>query len=64
MVESFFSEVTRYWTLVDYDRIMALKGSAVRTRYIAAVLFTNVRDCLYPKSISEYINCSSPTLTE
>ena len=63
-VELFFREVKRYWTLVDFKRKMRVRESAVGAMYIAAVILTNVRNCCYPNTISQYFDCSPPSLQD
>lgn len=63
-VEWFFKEVKLYWTSVDFKRKLRINESGVSTMYIAAVLLTNFRNCVYPNSISQYFEVEPPSLEE
>ena len=63
-VEWFFKEVKLYWSYVDFKRKMRTREHAVGAIYVAAVLLTNMRNCIYPNSISQYFECPPPSLEE
>lgn len=63
-VEWYFREVKQYWTLLDFKRKLRVRESAVCALYIAGVLLTNFRNCIYPNSISQYFECSPPSLAD
>ena len=52
-VEWYFQEVELYWSTMNYKRKMQTGESPVGALYIAAMLLTNLRDCVYPKSLSQ-----------
>ena len=56
-VKWYFKEVKLHWTLLDFQRKLRVKEAAVGYLYIAAVLLTNFRNCVYPNPISQYFNC-------
>ena len=63
-VEWIFKEVKLCYTTVDYKRKLKLFESPIGWLYIASVLLSNVRDCIYPNQISQYFNCAPPKLEE
>ena len=63
-VEWYFKEVKLYWSTMDYKRKLRTGESPVGALYIAALLLTNIRNCVYPNTISQYFKCSPPTLEE
>ena len=63
-VEWAFKEVKLYWTTVDFKRKMRFAESPVGALYLAAMLLTNMRNCIYPNTISQYFRCLPPTLDE
>ena len=63
-VEWYFREVKRYWTLLDYRRKLRVKEAAVGSLYLAAILLTNVRNCCYPNTISQYFGSQPSTMEE
>ena len=63
-VEWYFKEVKSHWTSMDFKRKLRVREAAVGSLYIVAVLLTNVRNCVYPNSISQYFNCLPPSLEE
>eukprot|EP00171_Calliarthron_tuberculosum_P005862 IDg5862t1 len=48
--EWIFKEVKLYWMLVDFKRKMRIGESSSGSLYIAAMLLTNMRNCLYPNT--------------
>ena len=63
-VEWYFKEVKLYWSTMDYKKKMRTGESPVGALYIAAMLLTNFRNCVYPNSISQYFLCAPPTLED
>ena len=63
-VEWSYKDVKLYWTVVDYKRKMRAGESAVGLLYIGAMLMHNIRNCLYPGTVSQYFKCSPPSLEE
>eukprot|EP00171_Calliarthron_tuberculosum_P019957 IDg19957t1 len=47
-VEWVLKEIKLYWTSVDYRRKMLVTESPVGAMYIAAMLLTNMRNCVHP----------------
>lgn len=63
-VEWYFKEVKLYWTILDFKRKLRVNEGAVGKLYIAGVLLTNFRNCVYPNTISQYFKEDPPTLEE
>lgn len=63
-VEWFFMEVKRLWGLTDADRKLRLGEMPAGLIYRAAVLLTNLRNCVSPNIISQYFACAPPSLEE
>lgn len=62
MVEWLFKRVKLYWTTVDFKSKMRIAESPVGSLYLCAMLLTNMRNCLYPNTISQYFKCPPPSL--
>jgi len=52
-VEWMFKEVKLHWTTVDYKRKMQIGESGVGALYVAAMLLANLRNCVYPNTVSQ-----------
>lgn len=63
-VEWIFKEVKLYFTAVDFKRKMKVFESPVGSLYLAAMLLSNMRNCVYRNQISKYFKCLPPTLEE
>lgn len=63
-VEWMYKEVKLYWSTVDFKRKMRIGEAPVGLLYIAAMLLTNFRNCIYPNTVSQYFNCNPPSLEE
>ena len=63
-VEWYFREVRRYWTIFDLKRNLRVKEFGVGALYIAGVLLTDLRNCCYPNSISQFFACLPPSMAE
>lgn len=63
-VEWTYLEVKQHWTTVDFKRKMRVGEFAVGIVYRSAMLLHNIRSCLYPNAVSQYFNCSPPSLHE
>ena len=63
-VEWIFKEVKQYWSTMDYKRKLRVGEFPVGALYIAAMLLTNFRNCVYPNPIAQYFSCRPPTLEE
>ena len=63
-VEWIFKEVKQYWSTVDFKRKMRSGESPVASLYLAAMLLTNMRNCVYPNPISQYFRYTPPTLED
>ena len=63
-VEWMFKEVKQYWSTVDFKRKMKTGELPAGQLYMAAMLLTNIRSCLYPNSISQYFDCPPPSLED
>jgi DDE superfamily endonuclease len=61
-VEWIFKEIKAYWSCVDFKRKLSINQSPVGALYIAAMLLTNFRNCVYPNPISKYFDCHPPSL--
>eukprot|EP00171_Calliarthron_tuberculosum_P001528 IDg1528t1 len=63
-VEWVFKKVKLYWTTLDFKRKLRIAEAPVGTLYICGMLLTNMRNCIYPNTISQYFNCTPPTLEQ
>lgn len=63
-VEWLFKEVKLLWSMVDSKRRMRICQAPVGLMYRAAVLLTNLRNCVQPNPISQFFDCAPPTLEE
>jgi nuclease HARBI1 len=63
-VEWIFKEVKQYWSTMDYKRKLRVGEFPVGALYIAAMLLTNLRNCIYPNPTAQYFSCRPPTLEE
>ena len=63
-VEWIFKEIKLYWTTVGFNRKMRANQFPVGSMYTAAILLTNFRNCLYPKTVAQYFNCTPLPLEE
>ena len=63
-VEWIFKEIKLYWTAVDFKRKLRVEQLPAGTLYTGAMLLTNIRNCCYPNSVSQYFDCQPPTLDE
>jgi DDE superfamily endonuclease len=61
-VDWIFKEVKQYWGTMDYKRKLRVVEFRVGALYIAAMLLTNSRNCLYPNLTAQYFSCRPPTL--
>ena len=63
-VEWIFKEVKLYFTTVDYKRKIKVFESPVGSLYLAAMLLSNMRNCIYRNQVASYFNCTLPTLED
>ena len=63
-VESIFKEVKMYFSTLNYKRKLKVLESPVGSLYISEMLLCNMRNCIYPNQISQYFNCTPPTLED
>lgn len=63
-VEWAYKEVKLYWTTVDFKRKLRVGEVAVGMMYMGAILLHNIRNCLYPNTISQYFQCHPPALVD
>ena len=63
-VEWIFKEVKLYFTTMDYKRKMKVFESPVGSLYLAAMLRSNMRNCIYRNQVASYFNCTPPTLED
>jgi hypothetical protein len=63
-VEWIFKEVKQCWTTMDYKRKLPVGECPVGGLYIAAMLLTNFRNCVYPNHTAQYFSCGPLTLEE
>lgn len=59
-VEWLFKEVNQYWTIIAYKRNLLFREGEVGALYVASVIRTNSRSCVYPKPISQYFGVIPP----
>lgn len=57
-------EVKLFGTTVYFKWKMRVREAIVGSVYIAAMLLHNMRGCLYPNQVSQYLGCSAPSLKE
>lgn len=55
-----FKEINIYFTTADYKRKMKIGESPLGTRYIAAMLLTNMKNSVYPNNIAQFFKCEPP----
>lgn len=55
-----YKEVKLYWHSVDFKRILKVGEVAVGCLFQAAMILTNVRNCLYLNQVSQYFECGPP----
>ena len=63
-VEWMFKEIKIYWSSVDFKRKLRVRQSPVGLLYLSAMLLTNIRNCCYPNTISQYFGVKPPTLED
>lgn len=61
-VEWIFKELKQYWTVLGFKRKLRIGESPVAALYFSGMLLRNVRNCIYPNTVSEYFGCSPPSL--
>lgn len=57
-----FNEIMLYWSSMDYKRKMRIGHTPIGALFLAAMLLTNIRNCVYPKSISRLFTYLTPSL--
>ena len=63
-VELLFKEIKMHFVTVDFKRKMKVFESPVGMLYMASMIFSNFRNCLYPNQISKYFGVAPPQLKE
>lgn len=63
-VEWYFKCVQQLWVFVDRKKKLRVQEMPVGLVYQAAVLLTNVHNCVQPNYISQYFECAPPSLEE
>ena len=63
-VEWIFKEVKLYFRTVDYKRKMKVFESQVGSLYLAGMLLSNIRNCIYRNQVAKYFKCTPPTLED
>ena len=63
-VEWNFKELMQCWSTMGYKRKFHVGESPVCALYIAAMLLTNFRNCVYTNSTAQYFSCKPLTLEE
>lgn len=61
-VEWYFKCVKQLWSFVDSKRKLRVRQMPVGLVYQAAVLLTNLHNCIQPNEISQYFACVPPSL--
>ena len=61
-VEWILKEVKRQFTVMDFKRKVKHVESPIGLMFLRCMFLSNFRNCIYPNQISQYFNCSSPTL--
>lgn len=61
-VEWIFKEIKLYWASVDFKRKLRVEESPAGMLYLGAMLLTNMRNCCYPNTVSQYFNVTPPSL--
>lgn len=62
--ECIFKEFKLYFTTVDYTQKMKVFESPVESLYLAAMLPSNMRNCIYCNQVASYFNCTPPILED
>jgi hypothetical protein len=63
-VEWGFGWVVRDFAYIDFKKTQVVGKRPVAKYYLAAVILTNCRSCLYGNQVASYFACSRPTLHE
>eukprot|EP00171_Calliarthron_tuberculosum_P009482 IDg9482t1 len=63
-VEWIFKETKMYFSTLDYKRKMKVLEFPVGSLYMAGMLLSNMRNCIYLNQISCYFKCTPPTLED
>lgn len=63
-VEWIFDELKLYCTTLKFKREMSVAKASVGAIIFAAMILTNTRNCVYPKTVSRYLDYVSPLLSE
>lgn len=61
-VEWVFKEVNVTWSTTDYRRKMRVLQAPIGSLYLAAMLLTNIRTCLYGNQVFRYFFCTHSSL--
>lgn len=63
-VEWMFKEIKQFWTLLDFKRKLRIEQAPVAALYMAGMLLSNIRNCLYRNETSLYFKCKPPSVEE
>jgi nuclease HARBI1 len=61
-IEQCFGEVLKYWQFNSHKYNLKIGNSPVGGMYMVAVLLTNIQTCLRGNQVSEYFDCTPPSL--
>ena len=63
-VEWIFKDVKLHFTTLRYKRKMKVFESPVGFLYLAAMLLSHMRKCLYRNQVAAFFSCAPPTLED
>jgi len=63
-VELTFGWVVRDFAYIDFKKTQVVGKRPIAKYYLAAVILTNCRSCLYGNQVASYFACSRPTLRD
>jgi len=62
MVEWGYQDIKQYFTTLDFQRKLKIRGTAVGKQYLSGALLCNIRSCLYGNLTASYFGCDPPSL--
>lgn len=62
IIEWDYGDLGRYWSLVDYKKVLKMRKMPVQDMYLVAMLLRNAYVTVSGGNTSEYFNCLPPTL--
>jgi len=62
IVEWGYQDIKQYFTTLDFQRKLKIRGTAVGKQYLSGALLCNIRSCLYGNLTASYFGCDPPSL--